>query len=451
MALSPEPFCRALTRWTSLALLLPVLVLGASTAHASGQAASRPGDRALQTGPAVTLAAGTVTITGHGYGHGIGLGQYGALGYAVDQGWTAAQILDRYYGGTVPSTVPNTTSTPLSVRLQALDDGQTAIVQPLGAATLTYDPYHLRWRSIVIRDTAPPGQPARYKVWAHPTATVCAGPTVNLDAPGSGWVVVGQGVAGPIRVTAGDTRATTNVDALLATCEPSGIVRSYRGDLSAVNGTAGEDRTVNTVALETYLRGVVGSEMPNAWGSAGGGRGAQALRAQAVAARSYAMVQNRYSYAKTCDTQTCQVYAGAAQRNGVGGAVVRREYATTDAAIAATNGLVRRIGNASGPIASTMFSSSTGGYTAPGAAFPPVPDAGDATASNPFHTWRVSVPITTVQAAFPSIGALTQITVTSRNGYGDWGGRVLSMVVRGTSGQVVIDGDTFRRALGLRS
>ena len=35
-----------------------------------------------------------------------------------------------------------------------------------------------------------------------------------------------------------------------------------------------------------------------------------ALRAQAVAARSFALSQNRYSYAKTCDTSSCQVYGG---------------------------------------------------------------------------------------------------------------------------------------------
>src|SRR5262249_28307038 len=158
--------------------------------------------------------------------------------------------------------------------------------------------------------------------------------------------LVGNAIPTRVVVTAGATSlSTTNVDQLLAACEPSGIVRSYRGDLIATSGTAGEDRTVNVLPIETYLRGVVGSEMPHAWGTAGGGRGAAALRAQAVAARSYALVQNRYSYAKTCDTQTCQVYAGAAQRNGVNGAVTMREYATTDTAVATTAGAVRRLGS----------------------------------------------------------------------------------------------------------
>src|SRR3978361_2160102 len=47
----------------------------------------------------------TVDIRGHGWGHGRGLGQYGALGYALDEGWNHTQILDHYYGGTVAGTV----------------------------------------------------------------------------------------------------------------------------------------------------------------------------------------------------------------------------------------------------------------------------------------------------------------------------------------------------------
>ncbi len=461
-----EPLPTRLTRARALvavAMIASVVSCVAPVADAVSSATGRPsrraaapeeiarpgGDAASATVPMAGPYGTAVKFTGHGNGHGIGLSQYGAYGYAVDSGWSAAQILGRYYGGTVAGSVANTS---MSVRLQALDDGQTAIVQPLKLATLTYDPLHLPWRSIVIRDVAPAGAPASYRVWARADAAVCPAPTANLDAAGSGWLLVGSGVTPQVRVSAGSgSLSTTDVDRLLAACEPSGVVRSYRGDLLAINGTAGENRTVNVLPVETYLRGVVGSEMPSSWGTAGGGRGAQALRAQAVAARSYALVQNRYSFAKTCDTQTCQVYAGAAQRSGVAGAVTRREYATTDAAIAATAGSVRRLGSASGAVVSTMFSSSSGGYTAPGASFPPVVDAGDATPSNPHHTWTASVPVSTIEAAFPSIGTLALISVTSRNGLGEWGGRVVSIQVRGTKGQVTVTGDVFRRAAGLRS
>ncbi len=106
------------------------VLLGSVLGSALAPGAAGAGWAALVAGgagPERPRCAASVTITGHGNGHGIGLSQYGAYGYAVDAGWTAAQILARYYGGTVAGSASNTT---MSVRLQALDDGQTAIVQP---------------------------------------------------------------------------------------------------------------------------------------------------------------------------------------------------------------------------------------------------------------------------------------------------------------------------------
>ena len=71
-----------------------------------------------------------VVLDGHGNGHGVGLSQWGAYGYAVDHGWSSAQILDHYYGGTVAGTVP--LDTTIGVRLQRLDDQQTAVVSATG-------------------------------------------------------------------------------------------------------------------------------------------------------------------------------------------------------------------------------------------------------------------------------------------------------------------------------
>jgi len=57
--------------------------------------------------------------------------------------------------------------------------------------------------------------------------------------------------------------------------------RSYAGRLRLLRG-AGGVRLVNHLPLETYISSVVGGEMPSSWN-------AEALKAQAVAARSYAM------------------------------------------------------------------------------------------------------------------------------------------------------------------
>jgi len=88
-----------------------------------------------------------------------------------------------------------------------------------------------------------------------------------------------------------------------------GQVIGYRGDLQMVN-TGTSSAVVNRLPVEDYLRGVVPREMPASWADLGGGKGAQALRSQAVAARSYAISSPRNSYATTCDTTTCQVYGG---------------------------------------------------------------------------------------------------------------------------------------------
>ena len=114
--------------------------------------------------------------------------------------------------------------------------------------------------------------------------------------------------------------------------------------------------------------------------------------------------------------------------------------------MAQTAGQVRRFGN--GIVARTEFSSSTGGWTA-GGTFPVVPDEGDT--RSPHHTWTVAVPAATVEAAYPGIGSFRALDVTQRNGVGDWGGRVVSAVVRGSAGAVTATGDDLRNRLGLRS
>ena len=378
----------------------------------------------------------TLDLEGHGYGHGIGLSQWGAYGYAADHGWTATQILDHYYGGTVSAT---TDVTSITVRLQTLDDQQTAVVHDRGALVVdgvAGGP----WRSVVARETAP----RQYTVWARADASVCPS---AADTLASGWSVVGSGLTTVTIRPQTDTSASADYADLAAVCEPSGRVRTYRGAIRAVNGTADENRTVNDVPLEQYLRAVVASEMSASWAP----KGAAALQAQAVAARSYGLAENKYSYAKTCD-QVCQYYPGVAWRQGVAGTYNRYEQAAVDVNVQATAGVVRRVGSSSGAIVYTMFSASSGGFTASSTLpFPAVEDLGDATAGNPNHTWQASVAATTIVGRWPTIGTFTGITVTGRSGQGDWGGRVTTMTVNGTAGSVSITGDTFRSAMGLKS
>ncbi|MCU1359734.1 MAG: hypothetical protein JWN99_1023, partial [Ilumatobacteraceae bacterium] len=172
---------------------------------------------------------------------------------------------------------------------------------------------------------------------------------------------------------------------------------------------------------------------------------------QAIAARSYGLAENRYSYAKTCDL-VCQYYPGVAWRQGVTGTYNRYEQPAVDVNVQATAGIVRRVGSVGGAIAYTMFSASSGGWTAASTLpFPAVEDLGDATAGNPNHTWQATVTAAAIVAKWPAIGSFTGITITARSGQGDWGGRVTTMSVDGTAGSVAVTGDAFRSAMGLKS
>ncbi|MGH8921200.1 MAG: SpoIID/LytB domain-containing protein, partial [Actinomycetes bacterium] len=239
---------------------------------------------------------------------------------------------------------------------------------------------------------------------------------------------------------------TVTASSLLGVALGSGW-RSYHGSLTVKART---NQTWNTVTLEQYVAGVVPAESPASWGT----NGLAALEAQAVAARSYALAYLAGGgNGSICDTTACQVYDGDQDAAGTPTNSLYTHY--SDQAQQATAGqiLTCNAGTACGSpgaVAFTEFSSSTGGYTA-GGRFPAVPDDGDATPSNPNHTWVVSIPATTIQAVWPSIGALTAVTVTARNGLGDLGGRAQTVVVAGTAGSVTVSGDTFSAALGLRS
>ena len=127
--------------------------------------------------------------------------------------------------------------------------------------------------------------------------------------------------------------------------------------------------------------------------------------AQAVAARSYALAQNRYSYAKTCDTTACQAYDGTARRRDD-----RRATRRCSRTIAATRPSppprARSACGGNGTIVSTEFSASNGPRTA-GGSFPVRDDAGgDGTAPNPNHRW-VRVLDADALAATYGLGSIT--------------------------------------------
>jgi SpoIID/LytB domain protein len=365
--------------------------------------------------PAPVAAAswpnGNVDITGHGHGHGRGMGQWGAFGYATNYSWTHTQILSHFYRG---ATLATRSLGALTVDLSAFT-GQSQVVVTSGSA-------------FTAGGVAIPAGGAALLRYVSTNSYQLA------TSPGCGkpWSAVRPVTSGAIRSSV----APSSLSSLLSICS-GGSTRTYRGSLSLTYG-GGATRLVNLVAMDDYLRGVVPRESPAYWGDVNGGKGMAALQAQAVAARSYSAAQNRYSWARTCDTESCQVYGGAAL-NGV-----LIEDPRTNTAISSTAGKV--LTNSSGAIMSAEFSASTGGWTA-GGTFPAVQDLGDT--ASPNHNWSTTIAASTISQAF-GVGALESISTTG-NGLGADGGRVLSAVIKGSSRSVTVTGNQFRSTLGLKS
>jgi hypothetical protein len=205
----------------------------------------------------------------------------------------------------------------------------------------------------------------------------------------------------------------------------NGTVREYEGTLTAARTGPTTVATVNALAHEGYVAGVVGREMPASWPAA-------ALRAQAVAARTYSGYERAHAPAgrawDTCDSTACQVYGG--RRLYVGGRVVDLQPATVLAAVAATAGQVRVF--AGGPIFA-QFSASNGGYSAAGTVpyLAARPDPYDVT-GNPWHVWTHTLRATDL-ARCGRLRTMSSVTVLARDGHGDWGGRLVLLRLAGTA------------------
>ena len=362
-----------------------------------------------------------IVIEGTGNGHGRGMSQWGAYGWAVDQGWSWEQILDWYYGGT--SMGDADVNSRMSVRLQALD-GATSIGVVSYATGVSWNGQTFTSMRAIKNPSG-----AYFDVYGSTARTCGAGPNPPDVYIGSNSIV-------SFTTATGEVPGSSSLDAI-GLCQPDGSVVHYRGsiDASIPDGI----RVVNSLRTEDYLRGVVPREVAASWADAGSGRGANAVRAQAVAARSYALAQNRYSYARTCDSTACQAYGGAAKRPTVDGTPTLLEDYRSDQAVSATAGKVRFWPN--GSIVSTEFSASNGPRTA-GGSFPARDDiAGDGTAKNPYHRWVRVLDADTLAATY-GLGTITsaQMVEAAASQYQVYDGIWFNDVVLTGS-----NGNTFRQ------
>lgn len=382
-----------MTRGMCAVLLATTLVVTALAAPASADDPyDVPGDA-------------TITIEGDGSGHGRGLSQYGAKRAAEVEGLKVREILDFYY----PDTSIGRIAGSVRVWISRDDDRNLRVDDEVG---LTIRAGSRKWTPSIRRATQ--------------------------------WRVKAKGARNVISYRTGSwhTFRTVRADVTFSARRTPLTLRTpderlrYRGRLTTTRHD-GERITVNTLRLEQYLRGVVPAEMPASWAQ-------HALRAQAVASRTYAAFERSHFRRRAyhlCDTAACQNYRG-----------VTAESSRSTKAVKATarDVLVYRQ-----DLAFAQYSASNGGYTVSGNR-PYLPAQADPYEgqSPDYYGWEVSVTAAELEK-FYDLENLTEIQVSGRNGQGPRGGRVTELLLTteggDSPGTYPVAVDRFVSSFGLKS
>lgn len=212
----------------------------------------------------------------------------------------------------------------------------------------------------------------------------------------------------------------------------------YRGSLRLLATDTGIE-VINLVDIEDYLRGVVPAEMAASWPM-------EALKAQAVAARSYTLTSLEPSQDyDLCATVDCQVYRG-----------IDAEHPRSDQAVLETRGII--VGYGDRP-ARTYYHADSGGVVASaqevwGTPLPYLVAHPDVRSSSPHANWQTRVDPAAVAASLASLGlgvgtvaSLRVLTLTES-------GRVAELEVHGDAGNVELNGvqlTRLARSWGLKS
>jgi SpoIID/LytB domain protein len=341
---------------------------------------------ATPQGPA-PVSVTTFVITGRGWGHGVGMPQWGAYGYA-QHGVGYAKILAHFYPGTTLTAAP-----AARIKVLLLDSERKLLLS-------SPDPF-----------TVVDGEGIRHQIDGgnYPlTAALKVKLAPNARA---------EALPGPLRFVPGTS--------------PLWLAHPWRGDL-IVSSNGKTLSVVNSVPIDSYVRGVVSNEMPRDWPL-------EAVKAQAVAARSYVLAHRRGGEFDVYRDTRDQVYGGIATETPVG-----------DQAVAATK---RQVLMYDGKVATTYFFSSSGGMTAsfadvfagskPMPYLVSVPDPYDT--MSPWHMWGpvvVSAATAARELGVPGLLGLRPVPATGRPRY---------VIAIGREGDVPLLGGNLRRALGLRS
>jgi stage II sporulation protein D len=331
-------------------------------------------------------------VKGAGFGHGVGMSQYGAYGYAK-HGFAYDQILTHYYTGTTIGTTADQ-----SVRVLLLDR--------VGGVSFS-------------------------------GASSACGATLK---PGKGYVAKRKG--GGVVVRSKKRVLVARCGAVMtATGAPNVFVKgkgTYHGSVEVRTSSNGLD-AINVVELEDYVRGVVSKESPASWPI-------EALKAQAVAARSYGISTAAHGTFDVFDDTRSQAYGG-----------VGAETAKTDQAVAATPLQVVLF---RGKVAQTFFFSTSGGHTennefsSLGFGQPPIPylrgvdDPYEVDAGSPYEHWKRKFSLGRMSSAMRGLGLrgkLRNIVVSQRGA----SPRIVQANLVGSAGTTTVNGPQLATALGL--
>jgi stage II sporulation protein D len=350
----------------------------------------------LLTVPAAAGAAVRHVIKGAGFGHGIGMSQYGAYGYALE-GSSYEGILGHYYKGTSLSSAPGQ---PVRVLLQSVD------------------PY-IRFRG------ATNANGRRLRSGTTYVARLARG-GISLKTSAGKRVAT---FASPLRVGAGGHDPIRLLGPALNSIR-DGL---YRGVIEMIPDSGGLT-AINVIDLDPYLKGVVAGEMPSTWPL-------EALKVQAVAARTYALATRKTTgtFDQYPDTRS-QVYKG-----------VVGESVSSNAAVDQTAG---EIVTYDGQPAVTYYFSTSGGHTENveysfvGSLAKPwlvgVPDPYDS--HSPYHRWQATFSAAALDRALGAPGRFVRLKTLERG----VSPRVVRAQVIGTRGSRTVTGPRVRAALGLR-
>ena len=387
----------------------------------------------------------TVTVTGSGFGHGVGMSQFGALGMAR-AGASAGTILRHYYTGTTVAAHPDA----MDLRVNVVDRG-TSVELRTEAISRGGGAMHLVDGGRRV-SALPPGSAVRVDVAGSRLTVTVTPPAGAARSFTTGALTVrwsgARGLRGPASALAVSS-ASANA------ASTSAKQRRYRyGVLQVLPVRRADSDAVTRVRLAAvltlnlhreYLRGL--AEVPQSWHSS-------ALKAQVIAARTYALSDYRGGTSTTCggchlwDDSRSQVYRGwDAERLAPRWvqAVTATQTSSRSALVVLHRGMPIR----------AYYSSSSGGRTrdarsAWGTAVPYLRGAPDpwslTSGTNPkYARWHRTLPIAQVAAAF-SLPDVASIVVSTR----DRAGAAVAVTATSADGtRSTVSGTTLRSRLRL--